>query len=146
MCKKIILSLLSWGVTFSVFAACTFNQIPAITFACAPTAVSGCATSGNLQVRCTTASNVNVTLSTGVSGSYSPRTMKDAAQSLSMNYNLYLDANHSQIFGDGSQGTYTISTAIGKNKTVTRVLYGMVLSSTALAGSYTDTLVLTMNY
>lgn len=146
MRQKIIFGLLGCVVAFPLYAICSFNQIPTITFACAPTAVSGCTTSGNLQVMCTAAATVNITLSTGGSSSYSPRTMTDGVQGLSMNYNIYLDANHSRIFGDGSQGTYSTGGTIGVNETVAYVLYGMVLSSTVSAGSYTDSLVITMNY
>lgn len=45
-------------------------------------------------------------LSTGGSGSYTPRTMFSANNTL--NYNLYTDSTYSVIFGDGTAGTETV--------------------------------------
>jgi spore coat protein U-like protein len=88
-------------------------------------------------------------LSTGMSGSYSPRNMFSGTHPLS--YNLYLNAAHTQIWGDGTGGTSTISTTL----TVTprrpaqarQTVYGMIPNGQDVAaGSYSDTIVVTVSY
>lgn len=88
-------------------------------------------------------------LSTGMSGSYSPRKMFSGTHPLS--YNLYLNTAHTQIWGDGTGGTSTTSTTL----TVTRrrpvqasqTVYGMIPSGQDVAaGSYSDTILVTVSY
>ncbi len=146
MCKKLILSICLLGLNASVFAACSFQSSQDITFACAPTSASGCLDTNTFSVRCTSTTSATLTLSTGQSNTYSPRQMRDTTQNLNLDYNVYLDANQSQIFGDGSQGTYTMLKSIPRFNTQTYTLYSYVLSSTVLAGTYTDSLILSMNY
>jgi spore coat protein U-like protein len=68
-----------------------------------------------------------------------------------LSYNLYLNTAHTQIWGDGTRGTSTISTTL----TVTRrrpaqarqTVYGMIPSGQDVAaGSYSDTIVVTVSY
>lgn len=146
MYKKIILASFLLSPLANVFAACSFQSVGVITFACAPTSASGCLVTSTFGVRCGAVTPVTMTLSTGQSASYSPRKMYDSAQNVYLDYNVYLTANQSQIFGDGAQATYTITASIPRNKTTTYTLYSYVLSSTVLAGNYTDSLILTMNY
>lgn len=88
-----------------------------------------------------------VALSTG-NGSYSPRRLKNGANSL--NYNLYTSAAHSSVWGDGSGSTTLVSDqallVIGANIN-TYTVYGRIpAGQDAAAGSYTDTIVVTVNY
>ena len=88
-------------------------------------------------------------LSAGMSGSYSPRKMFSGTHTLT--YNLYLNTAHTQIWGDGTGGTAAISTTL----TVTprraaqarQTVYGMIPSGQDVAaGSYSDTIVVTVSY
>jgi spore coat protein U-like protein len=82
-----------------------------------------------------------VWLSTGSSGSYAARTLRSGAFELP--YNLYLDAARTQVWGDGSAGTFTDSPNPG-NVTRTIPVYGRIPPlQDAAAGTYSDTIVVT---
>jgi spore coat protein U-like protein len=65
------------------------------------------------------------------------------------NYNLYLDAAGSQIWGDSNAGTYTydVYNSTPQNKDFADFIYGIMPSGQDLAvGSYTDTVFATLSY
>lgn len=89
-----------------------------------------------------------VTLSSGASGSYVARQLQSGANALS--YNLYTNAARTSVWGDGSNGTSVISAnpflVVGSN-TVNYTVYGSIpAAQDRPAGSYTDTLTVTMTY
>jgi spore coat protein U-like protein len=66
-----------------------------------------------------------------------------------LEYNLYRDAGYSQIWGNGTGGSYTVNDSIliigAKNHTV----YGRIPLSTqrgAMVGSYSDSITVTVTY
>lgn len=109
-----------------------------------------------MQVTCDNTDNnsVNVSyvisFSTGVSGSYSARLIKNGTKTVS--YNLYKDSAYTQILGTGSGSTYTLSKAysLGKNKSQTDnfAIYGKIpVQSMAVPGFvYADTITATLTY
>jgi len=89
-----------------------------------------------------------VSLSTGSSGSYAPRRLSNGVGTLS--YNLYTSAAHSSVWGDGTGVTSVVSDQVllivGLN-TFNYPVYGRIpAGQDAAAGSYTDTIVVTVNY
>ena len=89
-----------------------------------------------------------VTLTTGNGGSYSPRLLSNGVSTLS--YNLYTSAAHSSIWGDGTGVTSAVSDQVlllvGAN-TFNYPVYGRIPArQDAAAGSYTDTIMVTVNY
>lgn len=108
---------------------------------------------GNVQVVCSAlVAGLNVsytiTLSTGNSGTYSPRKM--SYLSFDLNYNLYVDPSYSQIWGDGTSPTSTVSDSyILALLSVTRnyTVYGRLPAlQVVAAGTYNDSIVATVNY
>lgn len=96
---------------------------------------------GQVQYRCTRVAPL-VTLSAGASGSYQPRQLRQAASALG--YNLYRDAARSQVWGDGTAGTFTV---LGQRGNRTLVIYGRIFPGQPVpAGSYSDTVVATLNF
>ena len=90
-----------------------------------------------------------LTLSTGFSGSYAARKMKSGTNALQ--YNIYLTPSYAQIIGDGSAGTFAPSDSgtvtAGQVYQVTGNMYGfMPPSQDVPAGSYTDSIVVTVTY
>lgn len=92
---------------------------------------------------------ITASLSTGASGSYTNRTMSNGTDTL--DYNLYADAAHTQVFGDGTGGTDTYQAtlqggffgAVQSSFTV----YGLIPAQQNISpGNYTDTVVLSLNY
>ncbi len=65
-----------------------------------------------------------------------------------LNYNLYLDAARTTIWGDGTGGTQVYSNANPPNNTnVTVTIYGRIPASQDVsAGSYTNTVTATINF
>ena len=74
--------------TYNVFAASDNTSTGTVTYQC-----------GNAD------HNIEITISTGSSGTYLPRTLKRGPEALG--YNLYLDAAFGSIWGDGGSGTAT---------------------------------------
>jgi spore coat protein U-like protein len=73
--------------------------------------------------------------------------MSSGANKLS--YNLYTDTNHNYVWGDGTGGTstdsdsYYLSILTARNYPV----YGLIPSGqNAAAGSYADTIIVTVSY
>jgi spore coat protein U-like protein len=96
---------------------------------------------GQIRYRCRRAAP-QVSLSAGAAGSYGPRQMR--LGSLGLSYNLYRDAARTQIWGDGTAGTFTVP---GQSGTRTLVIYGRIFpGQAAAAGSYADTIVATLNF
>ena len=108
------------------------------------------ASTGTITVQCFVffaAATVTVDLSSGASGNFVSRTLTSGTNTLS--YNLYLNAAHTQVWGDGSGGSLidTLTLNPGFPTTVTATIYGAVNSLQDPApGSYADTITVTVNY
>lgn len=90
----------------------------------------------------------DIKISTGGSGSYATRRMINGAHQL--DYNLYLDSGYGTIWGDGTGTTSYLSAltllAIGSS-THNFSIYGRVPAGQDRgAGSYSDTIIVTLNY
>jgi spore coat protein U-like protein len=92
------------------------------------------------------ARSVTVDLSKGNAPTYSPRYMLKAAEQL--NYNLYLDAARTIIWGDATGGTSHYGPVDPPNKTnVDLTIYGRIPAGQDLSvGSYADTITATVNF
>lgn len=119
---------------------------------------------GTVTVQCTgggllSAKNVSYTiqLNAGSSGSFSPRKLASGANLL--DYNLYRNSARTTIWGNGSGGTSTVggSFTLGNcvlfllcsDETESRnhTVYGRIPASQNVpAGSYSDTITVTVNY
>ena len=105
---------------------------------------------GTVTIHCTGqgSTNFNLILSTGGSGTYSPRRMSNGANSLA--YNLYLNAAFAQIWGDGTGGTSFLSgpivvTGSPPSFDLTVTVYGRVPAQAIPArGTYQDSVVVTL--
>ena len=114
------------------------------------------ASTGTLKVTCngsgTGSANVtvNVTLSSGLSGSYATRKMFSGANVL--DYNIYWSTAYNQIVGDGTGGSFAgsagpfVVTAGGSNF-ATGTFYGRIPASQDVApGAYSDLITVTVTY
>lgn len=105
---------------------------------------------GTISVTCRSgpALTYTINLSAGAAANYSPRRMSSGANKLS--YNLYADAAYSQIWGDGTGGTVIVPGSMGApgpGTTNNHTVYGQIPSQTLPpAGSYTDTITVTVTY
>ncbi|HET8750397.1 MAG TPA: spore coat U domain-containing protein [Sphingomicrobium sp.] len=85
-----------------------------------------------------------VSLGTGSSGTYASRRMRNGANNLQ--YNLYTDSARATVWGNGSGGSSTQNVIIffGSGS---RTIYGRIPTGQSVnAGTYSDTLVVTVEY
>jgi spore coat protein U-like protein len=117
-----------------------------------PFSGSAAQSTGTVTVTCTTALSLTVSytiaLSTGGSGSYAARRLANGGQQLL--YNLYREAGHSSIWGNGSGGSATVTDSylmlIGSNVRH-YTAYGRVpAGQMAAPGSYLDTITATVTW
>lgn len=95
---------------------------------------------GSISYRCTPP-RPQVLLSTGSSGTFTSRTLRNGGSTL--RYNLYLDSARSQVWGDGRAGTGTAHPNPG-NVTRTIPIFGRIPArQDAAAGAHFDTIVVT---
>ncbi|MGH8278629.1 MAG: spore coat protein U domain-containing protein [Gammaproteobacteria bacterium] len=102
--------------------------------------------------------NYSIALNTGSSGIFTPRTMSSGTNKLQ--YNLYTSVSYTSVWGDGTGGTQTVSDQINgtcqyqffgigitcsgsQNDTLYGNLPGM---QNVAAGSYSDTITVTVNF
>lgn len=117
-----------------------------------PTNGSPTDATGNVHVFCTVLvsvlSQTNISLDTGGSGSFSPRKMSSGANQLS--YNLYKEASHATVWGDGTGGTgiFTDNVTIAVLGTaIDHTIYGRIPAGQYVpAGGYTDTITVTVEF
>lgn len=149
MCSQSVMALCvgcSCSANSSSLAFGTYN----------PIANSQINTTGNIAVTCRAVLSLldapyTISLSKGNSTLYSPRKMSNGIGTL--DYNLYTLPERTQIWGDGTGGTSTVSGQIKflqllQNVTVNHTIYGSIpANQTAVkAGNYTDTVIVTISY
>lgn len=103
---------------------------------------------GNITVNCTDVAGYSIALSTG-NGTYSLRSMVSGSHALE--YNLYRDAAHQQVWGDGSSGdNYAVTAAnLVNGQNYVHTVYGRISLITRRGnhtGTYTDTIGIIVNY
>jgi spore coat protein U-like protein len=97
---------------------------------------------GNIAVTCDTLTSFTVSLSTGT-GNYSQRQMTSGLGAL--NYNLYVDPDRLQVWGDGTGGSLTVPSTLVLGADLS--IYGRVpAGQNPRAGTYVDTIVVTVTY
>jgi len=86
-----------------------------------------------------------IEISRGQGHSFMPRGMSRRGERLE--YNLYLDAARTVIWGDGSRGTSRYQVRPSEGRTESVPIYGRIPPrQTVVPGSYSDHVVLTVNY
>lgn len=139
------------GPAQALLATCTVSATTVAFGSYNPFNASNTDSTGTISVACSGLGvlvNYTIKLSTGGSGSYSPRRMSSGGNTL--NYNLYTTSGRTTTWGDGTGGTGTISDgytlSIG---TTTRpyTVYGRVPAlQNVRSGAYTDTITVTVDY
>ena len=79
----------------------------------------------------------------GTGATFAVRKMTSGANT--MNYSLYTDSGHSNVWGDGTAGSVTSAgTGTGAAQTIT--VYGRIPPQTVTPGVYNDTITVTITY
>ena len=112
-------------------------------------------TTGNIKVNCGVVAGLlipfSIAFSTGTSGSFTTRTLRNGANIL--NYNLYLDSAYTTIWGDGTGGTQVLNGSVlldvlGLSPPQVFWIYGRIPGRqlTAVPGPYADSINVTLTY
>jgi len=105
-------------------------------------------TESSITVDCNETPPPDVTISIGPStnsGGFDPRQMKLSGGNEFINYNLYTDSGRTQIWGDGTGSTFTLTNKVFKKATWIATVYGRIPSGqNILPGSYNETLTVTI--
>jgi spore coat protein U-like protein len=127
-------------------AACTVSTTSANFGTYDVFSASANASTATITYRCNGDKNILITLSKGSSSTFTPRTLRNGTEVLQ--YNLYLDAAFSTIWGDGTSGTatYTLKNPPNNQDTILTA-YGRIPAQQDVAvGSYADGLIVTINF
>jgi spore coat protein U-like protein len=91
--------------------------------------------------------DVSISLDRGGAPTFNPRRMLNGGNTL--NYNLYLDAARTVIWGDGSAGTqnFFVHNPQANNRDISVPIYGRIpAGQEASVGNYSNTLTATINF
>ena len=155
MSPRAWLAGLCGGLLAAPVWACTVSAPPLAFGAYASPGGASVASSSTVAVDCPAIlgllcleGGVRISLSPGNAGSYTPRRLDNGAATLA--YNLFLDPAHTQIWGDGTGGSsdsgHLPLSLLGTCK-ATKVIYGLLPANQNVpAGSYNDTVVVTVTY
>jgi spore coat protein U-like protein len=153
------LALLSAPGAEAAVATTTFTVQAVINAACSvsatalnfgtydPTAATALTGASTVNVFCTSGTPYTATLDVGSGGgSFAARTILNGTNTLS--YNLYRDAAHSQVWGDGSGSTFTVTgTGSGILTANPVTVYGQLpAGQDKPVGTYTSTITVTVTY
>lgn len=154
--KNILTSLLQTATLFAIalvcsapafaFPICTVNTTSVNFGAYDIGSAATLDSTGSITLQCTESTPVTVTIGPSlVSGALVPRSMNLVSGSDALNYNLYTDAGHSSIWGDGTQGTATVVSSVTAGIPRNETIYGTAPAGQNVAvGSYSDTLTVTI--
>ena len=124
-------------------ASCTFSATAPIFGTYNPVGGATLTANGLAQAICNPQATVIVTLSSG-SGTFAQRTLL-GPKSPVLNYNLYVDAAFTQIWGDGTQGTATVGGTFTGTGQAT--IYGRVPGGQDVPiGTYSSTITATLTF
>jgi spore coat protein U domain-containing protein, fimbrial subunit CupE1/2/3/6 len=91
--------------------------------------------------------NVSISLDRGGEATFNPRRMLNGTSSI--NYNLYLDAARTIIWGDGTNGTqnFFVRNPQPNNRDISVPIYGRIPAGQGPSvGNYSNTLTVTINF
>lgn len=136
----------SFTVSATVLASCSVSATNLSFGNYTPSSGSNLDATSTVSVTCTNGQTYTIALDGGsVAGDVTARTMSDGSAH-TLGYSLYSDAGHTTAWGDGTGGTSTVAgTGSGAQQDAT--VYGRIAASQySAAGTYTDTVTVTLSY
>jgi spore coat protein U-like protein len=145
------LALLATAPAHAAVSSCTVTATGVDFGVYDPTVATPTVSTGTISVSCavtgaTGHNPVTVALSAGNSGSFTSRTLVSGTDFL--NYNLFIDAAYSQVWGDGTgvSLTNTIFVTPGR-QSFTANVYGMMpAAQSSGSGSFNDTITVSVSF
>lgn len=133
-------------VSLAVQAECKLTSTSELAFGTTGVISSAITSTGSIGVQCTntTPFNIGLNAGTGSGATVSSRKMSSGAGA-TISYEMYRDAARTQVWGDTVGSNTAAGTGNGAVQTLT--VYGRVpVQTTPAAGSYTDTVTVTVTY
>lgn len=143
---RLVLVLLLVAAPFAAKASCTISATGVAYGGYDVLSSSPVDSTGSITYDCQAGSaNVTITLSKGNATTYARELVSGAA---TLGHNLYLDAAHTQVWGDGTEATeYHIDADPPDGTPVSVTIYGRVPARQDVpAGAYADSVVATVNF
>lgn len=101
---------------------------------------------GQVRVVCDAGVGFEVRLGPGgnSSGTFSPRRMARVGGTYFLNYNLYLDSGRTQIWGDGTGATLTLTGTVQGSQSVHQIFGRVFALQPVGVGTYNDTVLVSV--
>jgi len=135
------------GVSATVNSNCSITANPVAFGAVDTLSASPVLGTGSVNVTCTknTGWTASANIGTGSGATFATRRMTFSGNTL--DYMLYRDSARTEIWGDGTSSTFTV-TGTGSGAAQSFTVYGQVpgSQSSAPAGAYADTVAVTITY
>lgn len=143
---------LALAATQAAALSCTASASPTSFGGYDPLSAAPLDSVGNVQVSCSNLVSLfvsySIALSAGSSGSFAGRQLSGGANTL--DYNLYTNAAHSAVWGDGTAGSATLADGyllLLLSDQRNYPVYGRIPAGQNVPpGSYIDSIVVTVNY
>lgn len=135
------------GATSDVDAACTVSATSVAFGIYDVFQTTPSDSTGTITYRCdNNDKDIRITISTGSSGSFDGRTLGLGANTLA--YNLFSSAGMTQVWGDGSAGTWShfLHNPQNNRDIVLTVFARIPAGQDVRVGAYSDTVVVTLEY
>ena len=134
------------AVAATVLEACTVTATP-MSFGNVVPGSSNVDSSATLQLVCTPNADYDILLNNGSNASAGQRRLANAGSTEFIPYNVFLDSNYSQPWGN-SVGVNTKAGVAGATGLASYPVYGRIpaTATPVTAGAYTDTVTVTVNF
>lgn len=133
------------GVSITIDATCAISSVSDVAFGSVGLLNADIPSTGSFDVECTSGTTYSISLGVGngTGATVAQRYMSFGAHTVE--YSLYIDAGHTQLWGVTIGSDTVAGTGDGTPQTYT--VYGLVPSqSTPPAGTYNDTVVISVDY
>jgi spore coat protein U-like protein len=135
------------GVSLEIVEACTVGTVVPVAFGTQGTLAAEVNAEGSVEVTCPAGTEYSVALDAGAADGATVATRKMTWDDKSIDYSLYQDANHEQVWGDvlGVGGNARGFTGTGDAQI--HPIYAKVpIQSTPAVGTYQDTVTIVVHY
>jgi spore coat protein U-like protein len=142
----IIIFLISGGEAWG--QVCTVSTVPVQFGQYVSIGSSPVVAVGNVRVACTSGTAFTVKLGPGENsaGGFHPRKLRSTASAETMDYNLYRDSAHVEVWGDGTGSTF-VRAAVGVSAEQLFPVYGRIPGGqNIVVGYYRDSLTVTVEW
>jgi spore coat protein U-like protein len=135
----------TFTVQMTVTSSCVINSASTLNFGSQGVLTANVDNTSTLQVQCTNTTPYNIGLDAGTGTGATIAARKMTSGGATVTYSLYSDSGHATVWGN-TVGTNTVA-GTGNGASQSYTVYGRVpAQTTPAAGTYTDTVTVTVTY